>query len=199
MQPDNEETRGSADPIFQFVRAAFGLERMCGDLEVAFQWVMKFAQTLDPRNQRAFLLEARQAVGLAVEDCRQSHSALIREVPRVLKFLEEEIDRDQSNKAPDRDLNEMMERLAAQFNKIVGQHQIAAMPTLATSTPTVQVQSSYKEASSTQLIAGDMDRAFESSLDSNLGNLNTRRENAKSAKGDIDKLRKLRIGGKKDA
>ncbi len=186
MQTGDTDRDFAADSVFQFVHAAFRQDQLRDDILAVFKWASTLPEDLDLLSQRSFLVLVRKAISEALEEVGRNEDKLTGQVPGVVQYLRQ---------GTGSNIDDMVDRLAERFAPLLTQK--AAFPTVNV-THSAPAKLGIGGAYSNEIGKADLDRIFSNPIDTNIGEIGQSKRFMKQSKGETNKLKRLRSGGKGD-
>jgi hypothetical protein len=177
------------EQVFQFVQSAFQQDRLRDDLDAVFRWASNLPEDLDLLSQRAFLVLAKKAVSQAIVEVRSEDARLARQVPKVVRFMEDRATSDVDN---------LVNRLTERIQPLVSHSAPFAAAQFSSMSSSTSIRTRPLGDYSSSIGKADLDRIFDSPVDTNISDVGTNKRFASLSKGQASKLKKLRHGGMQD-
>ena len=214
MPTDRLNQGATTDDVLSFVRDAFRQAQLVEDIRAAFTWSLGAGAGQPPEFQKTTLVVMRTALAEAVETARARHQKLLRRVPSVLKWLDDNGDATASptpSRAPAVHAAQPSSAPAAPEAPTAPRAARRNHPPPTSVEPPAPKRREYsaerreyssrkspapKETSGASAIAaGDLDRLHETSLESNIGDFIQLQKSITLSELELSRFRILR-GGK---
>lgn len=198
MPTDRINSAATVDDVFGFICAALRQAQLVEDIRSAFSWSFKTGVGQTPAEQKATLEAIRAGLTQSVETARAGHQKLLRQVPPVLKWLDDRGDASSSSTASAPPAAYAAAPVAPPAATLSPDVSVAARAVMARTAKIEAAQPPNRGPNDAMHIAaGDLARICETTLESNIGDFVQKRQSVTLSDQEVSKLRILR-GGRKN-